>query len=51
MDDIRKLLEEAWTDGFKNGLHPGAIEDAFEKWFDTVDLKAWLIMGIENDKN
>ena len=50
MDDIRKLLEEAWTDGFKNGRRPW-IEGAFEKWFDTVDLKAWLIMGNANDKN
>ena len=52
MDDIKRLLREAWGDGWKYaGNDPSK---RFIEWFDTVDLKAWLIAAkaeeeLEND--
>lgn len=52
MDDIKRLLWEAWGDGWKYaGNDPSK---RFIEWFDTVDLKAWLIAAkaeeeLEND--
>lgn len=43
MDDVKRLLWEAWVDGWKHGGNNPA--ERFQEWFDTVDLKAWLIAG------
>ena len=44
MKELRELLYTAWIEGFKAGLYPGSMPP-FEDWYNTLDIKAWLIAG------
>ncbi len=45
MKEIKKLLHDAWLNGFTHGLNPATIDDPFEIWFNSVDIKSFLIIG------
>ncbi len=41
MDNIKRLLWEAWGDGWMYAGNDPAKH--FTEWFNTIDLKSWLI--------